>query len=141
MAARKKVVWNQGQVPDRYARPKLPSYTPPQEIFDTELKDAWFSLIIGGMLITTEPHFVRDTKNVYSGENIFPHPLMYRGPGSSWAGDVEIPTGSVMVYLGSTNVDCLANKGRIISRPYPTVFYNGIKYLIQDQNCLKPLSF
>jgi len=137
MAVKRNVVWYQGQVPERYV---LPSYTSPQEIFDLELKNAWFNLAVGGMLITTESHFVRGTKDTSSRRNIFPHPLMEKGPGSLWAGDVEIPTGSVMVYLGSTNVDCLGKKRRIISRPYPTVFYCGIKYLIQDQNYFKPIS-
>lgn len=141
MVARKKVVWNQGQVPDRYNRPRLPSYTVPQEIFDVELRNAWQNLIIGGMLSTTELHFTRNNKTNYSGENFFPYPLLYRGPGSSWAGDIEIPVGTIMVYLGMTNVDCLGSKGRIISKPYPTVFYDGGKYLIQDQNYLKPLFF
>ena len=87
--------------------------------------------------MVTEAHYIQS--NNYYEESV-PYPLMYPGMGGYGSSDIEISAGTVVVYLGMTNVLCAGAKGRTISKPYATVFYNGGKYLINDQNYLKPLS-
>lgn len=137
MRHRKKVVWNSGQVPDRHPMARMLPYRPPKEIIDDTLRHAWEEVKVGDMLTAIESYYIQP--NDYHVNNV-PYPVMYPGVGGYGYADPEILPGTLMVYLGTTNVDCAGAKGRTISKPYATVFYNGKKYLINDQNYLKPLS-
>jgi len=134
----KKVTWNAGQVPERLIKPRLPHYFPAPDIIENENRDAWHRLDVGQMLLAIKPH----SANVsVSKRDLFPYPVMYPyASGRYYPEDVQVDEGQVMVYLGITNVDCLGAKGRIISKPYPMVFFRGSRYLIHDQNYLKPLA-
>jgi len=130
-----KVTWNPGQQPASHSGPRLPAYSAQPEIIDVDLRAAWNNLLVGEMLIALQPHFVRS--NFQGGW--FPHPILF--PGDLGRGhDITVPVGQLMVYLGMTNVDCRGTKGKIISKPYPTVLFNGVRYLVQDPNHLKPLA-
>jgi len=138
MKPKGRAIWNQGQQPERYSRPRLPPYTRPRQIENEELREAWFNLIVGEMLVVLEP--CHTNASGYTA-NSYPHPVLYSGAASPWTDDINVLEGTMMVYLGMTNVDCMGNNGRVISKPYATVFYNGGKYLIENQNLFKPLSF
>lgn len=131
---KKKLTWNAGQTAERYTRPRLPPYTPLPDVNDPELLTAWDSISVGDILLSTEPHFIRH-ETYYK---TIPHPMMVPGD-VAWGAEKLIPTGASMIYIGTTNVDCQASKGRVISIPYPTVFYDGARYLIQNPNHFKPL--
>jgi len=89
---------------------------------------------VGHMLLTTEPHFIENSP-LYSKT---PNQILIVGK-LMWGAPKSFPAGTLMMYLGTTNVDCQGSKGRIITKPYPTVFHEGSRYLIQDQNFFKPL--
>lgn len=131
---KKKVTWNVGQTAERHSRPRLPPYMPLPDIVDPELQLAWDEMVIGDILLTTVVQFIR--RDAYY--QTIPHPMMISGD-VGW-GEKNVPIGSSMIYLGTTDVDCQASKGRIISLPYPTVFYEGARYLIQNPNHFKPLA-
>lgn len=134
MRPKKQVIWNQGQQPERRNKPRLPTYHPPLQIQDEALRDAWHNIVVGEMLVTTEHHHFETG----SGYNVVPHPLLH--PGTGYYSENQIPANSLMVYIGTTNVDCAGLNNRVIARPYATVFYNGGKYLINNQNHFKPVS-
>lgn len=131
---KKKVTWNAGQTAERGSRPRLPPYTPLPDIDDPDLLAAWDTMAVGNILVTTAPHFIRN-ETYYK---TIPHPMMISGE-MAWGMEKTVPVGSSMIYLGTTNVDCQGSKGRVISTPYPTVFYDGGRYLIQNPNNFKPL--
>jgi len=131
---KKKVTWNAGQTAEKHSRPRLPPYTPLPDIKDPDLQAAWDSLSVGDILLSTEPHFIRN-ETYYK---TLPHPMIVLGE-LAWGMEKTIPVGASMIYLGTTGVDSLGSKGRIISTPYPTVFYDGGRYLIQNPNNFKPL--
>jgi hypothetical protein len=133
MALKKKVTWNAGQVPEKHSRPRLPHYTAEPEVRDEALREAWSQAYVGQMCLALNSMFAR-----HSNDRSFPHPVMHGGEGG-WGGEFNAVPGQVMVYLGHTHVECLGSKGKIIKRPYMTVFFNGTKFLIADPNNLKPL--
>ena len=133
MALKKKVTWNAGQVPERTSRPRMPVYVAEPEIRNEDLRDAWSGAYIGQMCLALNIMFARQ-----SNDN-FPHPVMYGGEGG-WGSEINVVPGQAMIYLGHTRVSCIGAKGRIIDKPYTTVFFNGIKFLIADLNNLKPIS-
>jgi hypothetical protein len=134
MTLKKKVTWNPGQVPERNSRPRLPPYVAEPEVKDESLREAWNQAHVGQMCLALNSMFARHT----SRDSLYPHPMMYGGEGG-WGGEVNAMPGQAMVYLGHTHVECLGSKGKIIKRPYMTVFFNGMKFLIADPNNLKPL--
>lgn len=132
---KKRLTWNAGQVPERRNKPRLPVYTPLPLIADPDLGAAWDSLLVGHMLMMTEPHFIEHSPAYVA----IPHQVLIVGD-LTWGAPKNFSTGTLMMYLGTTNVDCQGSKGRIITKPYPTVFHEGSRYLIQDPNFFKPLS-
>lgn len=131
MALKKKVTWSSGQGPSPRNIAKMPAYFPTPEIVDQELKDAWSQIVVGQICLVT------DEMNAFpSNDGLYPYPIMRQG---GWYGDASVNIGQPVVYIGQTNVNCLGTKGRIISKPYATIFYNGSKYLVSDPNCLKPI--
>ncbi len=133
MALKKKVTWNAGQVPERTVRPRLPVYVAEPEIRNEDLRNAWADVYVGQICLALNSMFARQ-----SNDN-FPHPVMYGGEGG-WGSEINAVPGQAMIYLGHTHVNCIGSKGRIINKPYTTVFFNGIKFLIADLNNLKPIS-
>jgi hypothetical protein len=133
MALKKKVTWNAGQVPEKHSRTRLPHYTAEPEVRDEALREAWSQAYVGQMCLALNSMFAR-----HSNDRLFPHPVMHGGEGG-WGGEFNAVPGQAMVYLGHTHVECLGSKGKIIKRPYMTVFFNGTKFLIADPNNLKPL--
>jgi len=111
----------------------MPAYSPAPDIFDIELKAAWSRAYVGQMCQVISPMYAKKTHS-----DAYPSPVLYSG--IRWVGDdMQLEIGQPLIYIGQTNVNCLASKGRIISKPFITVFYDGIKYLVPNPNDLKPI--
>ncbi len=133
MALKKKITWSAGQTPTPKRMPALPPYSPEPAIADEELKSAWSRAYIGQMCQIINPMFARK-----GGGEAYPMPVMFSGHGW-YVDDTKVEAGQPVIYIGRTNVNCLGTKGKIISKPYVTIFYHGIKYLVSNPNDLKPI--
>lgn len=134
MLQKKKVVWNVGQVSERSKIPRrrLPIYVAEPIILDEELHAAWNRVQIGQMCIVVQ------NMTTMRLNTEFPYPLMLIG--DAWSDhERNVCSGTTMIYLGRTYVECIGSKNRVISRPYITVLFNGVKFLIVDPNSSKPI--
>jgi len=138
MGLKKKVIWNHGKTPERSTQRNIPPYVAEPEISDAALRDSWNHIYVGHICFATTNLFAMITPPKYSIENYFPFPVLYAGDGGGWNGDLEVKEGQILIYLGNTYVNCVGSKNRIISKPYKTVFFNGLKFLISDPNSVKP---
>ena len=132
MVQRKKVVWNQGQTPEKYKSVRLPTYIPEPDIKDPELQTLWNEVYVGQMCVPTYEMFVNTG---YKGA--YPLPMTVLGDGYGY---LTLKVDHPVLYVGETRVDCQGSKSRVITRSYATILVGAERFLVPDRNFLKPIT-